>query len=84
MATGAVPTPDDYEGSIRTYAFERAEEGRAVRVGDKERSEAAAIVDVAPVASADLPLAAEQDATAEPPTTGDYLPDAQAVQSRQE
>jgi hypothetical protein len=44
VATGAVPTPDDYEGSLRTYAFERAEEGRAVRVGEKERSEAAAIV----------------------------------------
>ena len=29
---------------LRTYAFERAEEGRAVRVGEKERSEAAAIV----------------------------------------
>ena len=44
VATGAIPTPDDYEGSLRTYAFERAEEGRAVRVGEKERSEAAAVV----------------------------------------
>jgi hypothetical protein len=39
-----VRTPADFETALRTYAFERAEEGRAVRVGEKERSEAAAIV----------------------------------------
>jgi hypothetical protein len=39
-----VRTPEDFEGTLRTYASERAEEGRAVRVGEKERSEAAAIV----------------------------------------
>ncbi|MGH3143569.1 MAG: hypothetical protein ACRDO9_10630, partial [Gaiellales bacterium] len=44
MATPSARTPEDYEAALRTYAFERAEEGRAVRVGEKERSEAAAIV----------------------------------------
>ncbi|HEU0303304.1 MAG TPA: hypothetical protein VFR32_01860 [Gaiellaceae bacterium] len=39
-----VRLPDDFESTLRTYASERAEEGRAVRVGEKERSEAAAIV----------------------------------------
>ena len=44
MESATVRTPADYETALRTYAFERAEEGRAVRVGEKERSEAAAIV----------------------------------------
>jgi hypothetical protein len=40
----AVRSPADFEASLRAYASERAEEARAVRVGEKERSEAAAIV----------------------------------------
>ena len=37
-------TPEEFEATLRTYGSERAEEARAVRVGEKERSEAAAIV----------------------------------------
>jgi hypothetical protein len=37
-------TPGEFEATLRTYSSERAEEARAVRVGEKERSEAAAIV----------------------------------------
>jgi hypothetical protein len=39
-----VRTPTDFESTLRAYSSERAEEARAVRVGEKERSEAAAIV----------------------------------------
>ena len=39
-----VRTPAEYEDRLRTYIFERAEEVRAVRVGEKEVSERAAIV----------------------------------------
>jgi len=39
-----VRTPAEFEATLRTYSSERAEEARAVRVGEKERSEAAAIV----------------------------------------
>jgi len=35
---------EEFEATLRTYSSERAEEARAVRVGEKERSEAAAIV----------------------------------------
>ncbi len=44
MSTTAVRTPADYESRLQQYYFERAEEGRAVRVGEKEVSEQAAIV----------------------------------------
>jgi len=44
VATPNIRTPEDFEATLRTYATERAEESRAVRVGEKERSEAAAIV----------------------------------------
>jgi hypothetical protein len=44
VATPSIRTPDDFEATLRTYGSERAEEARAVRVGEKERSEAAAIV----------------------------------------
>lgn len=44
MSTTAVRTPDEYEVRLRDYIFERSEEGRAVRVGEKEVSEQAAIV----------------------------------------
>jgi hypothetical protein len=39
-----IRTAEDFEATLRTYGSERAEEARAVRVGEKERSEAAAIV----------------------------------------
>lgn len=44
MSTTAVQTPADYEAQLQKYYFERSEEGRAVRVGEKEVSEQAAIV----------------------------------------
>src|ERR1700750_1261652 len=44
MSTAAVLKPAEYEERLRKYVFERAEEGRAVRVGEKEFSERAAIV----------------------------------------
>jgi len=44
MSTTAVHTPAEYESRLRDYYYERAEEGRAVRVGEKEVSEQAAIV----------------------------------------
>src|SRR6266849_10469320 len=44
MSATAVRTPADYESRLQQYYFERAEEGRAVRVGEKEVSEQAAIV----------------------------------------
>src|SRR4249920_4122721 len=37
-------SPAEFESTLRSYSSERAEEARAVRVGEKERSEAAAIV----------------------------------------
>jgi hypothetical protein len=39
-----VRTPVEYEERLARYLFERSEEGRAVRVGEKETSEQAAIV----------------------------------------
>ena len=44
MSVAAVLRPADYESRLQRYLFERAEEGRAVRVGEKEVSESAAIV----------------------------------------
>jgi len=44
MATTAVRTPSEYESVLRRYYRERSEESRAVRVGEKEVSEQAAIV----------------------------------------
>jgi len=44
MSATAVRTPAEYETRLRDYYFERSEEGRAVRVGEKEVSEQAAIV----------------------------------------
>jgi hypothetical protein len=44
MSTTAVRTPAEYEARLRDYYFERSEEGRAVRVGEKEVSEQAAII----------------------------------------
>jgi len=44
MTVATVRTPAEYEDRLRTYIFERAEEVRAVRVGEKEISERAEIV----------------------------------------
>jgi hypothetical protein len=44
MSTTAVRTPAEYESRLQQYYYERSEEGRAVRVGEKEVSEQAAIV----------------------------------------
>src|ERR671926_805397 len=44
MSATAVRSPTEYESQLRRYLFERSEEGRAVRVGEKEVSEQAAIV----------------------------------------
>ena len=44
MSVATVRTPAEYEERLRTYLFERAEEVRAVRVGEKEISERAEIV----------------------------------------
>jgi hypothetical protein len=44
MSTTAVRTPAEYEVQLQKYYFERSEEARAVRVGEKEISEQAAIV----------------------------------------
>jgi hypothetical protein len=44
MSTTAVRSPADFEEHLQRYLFERSEEGRAVRVGEKEISEQAAIV----------------------------------------
>ena len=44
MSVATVRTPAEYEERLRNYLFERAEEVRAVRVGEKEVSERAEIV----------------------------------------
>src|ERR671939_1264797 len=44
MSTTAVRSPTEYESQLRRYLYERSDEGRAVRVGEKEVSEQAAIV----------------------------------------
>jgi hypothetical protein len=44
VSVAAVLVPADYESRLQRYLFERSEEGRAVRVGEKEVSERAEIV----------------------------------------
>src|SRR3954470_7110486 len=44
MSTTAIRDAAEYESRLQQYYFERAEEARAVRVGEKETSEQAAIV----------------------------------------
>jgi hypothetical protein len=44
MSATAVRTPSEFESRLQQYVYERSEEGRAVRVGEKEISEQAAIV----------------------------------------
>lgn len=45
MSAPAVRAPAEFEERLRTYVFERSEEERAVRVGEKEVAEHAAIVE---------------------------------------
>jgi hypothetical protein len=45
VSVAAVRSPAEYEERLSRYLFERSEEGRAVRVGEKEISEQAAIVE---------------------------------------
>jgi hypothetical protein len=45
VSVAAVRTPAEYEERLSRYLYERSEEGRAVRVGEKETSEQAAIVE---------------------------------------
>ena len=45
MSITTARTPAEYEERLSRYLFERSEEGRAVRVGEKEVSEQAAIVE---------------------------------------
>lgn len=40
----AIRTPDEFEANVRRFVFDRLEESRAVRVGEKDVSEQAAIV----------------------------------------
>jgi len=44
VSTTAVVSPPEFELRLQQYLFERSEEGRAVRVGEKETSEQAEIV----------------------------------------
>ncbi len=44
MSVTSVRSPAEYEERLQRYLYERSEEGRAVRVGEKETSEQAAIV----------------------------------------
>jgi len=44
MSVTTVRSPAEYEERLQRYLYERSEEGRAVRVGEKETSEQAAIV----------------------------------------
>jgi hypothetical protein len=44
MSTAVIRNAGEYESRLQQYYFERAEEARAVRVGEKEVSEQAAIV----------------------------------------
>src|SRR5262249_16204979 len=44
MSTTAVRSAAEFEEQLQKYLFDRSEEGRAVRVGEKEVSEQAAIV----------------------------------------
>src|SRR5213596_110586 len=45
MAMTAVRTPAEFEAELQRYLYERSEDGRVVRVGEKETSEQAAIVE---------------------------------------
>ncbi len=45
MSVVPATSPDEYEVRLQQYLYERSEEGRAVRVGEKETSEQAEIVE---------------------------------------
>ncbi|MEP6976598.1 MAG: hypothetical protein ABI948_00940 [Thermoleophilia bacterium] len=45
MSVAAARTPAQFEERLQRYLFERSEEARAIRVGEKETSEQAAIVE---------------------------------------
>jgi hypothetical protein len=67
VSVASIRTPADYEERLARYLFERSEEGRAVRVGEKEISEQAAIVerfrDLFSPAQVDVLRAAEESAS---------------------
>jgi hypothetical protein len=69
MSATAVRSPAEYESQLQRYLYERSEEGRAVRVGEKETSEQAAIVaryaDLFSREQLDALRHAEEQATAE-------------------
>ncbi len=44
MSTTSVVSGAEFEARLQRYLFESSEEGRAVRVGEKETSEQAAII----------------------------------------
>jgi hypothetical protein len=44
MKATVARSPAEFESQLQRYLYERSEEGRAVRVGEKEVSEQAAIV----------------------------------------
>src|SRR3954471_23845568 len=44
MGTATTRSPAEFEATLQRYIFERSEEARAVRVGEKETSEQAAVV----------------------------------------
>ena len=45
MSAPTILSPAEFEARLANYLFERSEEVRAVRVGEKETSEQAAIVE---------------------------------------
>jgi hypothetical protein len=69
MGVATVRAPAEYEERLARYLYERAEEARAVRVGEKETSEQAAIVeryrDLFSTAQLDTLLGAEDAAGAD-------------------
>ncbi len=67
MSAPAVRAPAEFEERLRTYYFERSEEERAVRVGEKELSEQAAIVERYADLFSRLQLEALRDAEDEAP-----------------
>ena len=70
MSTSAILAPAAFEDRLEQYLYERAEEGRKVRVGEKEVSEQAAIVaryaDLFTRAQLDGLRAAEADGSDDP------------------
>src|SRR5437763_16927854 len=69
MSSTSILSPTDFQGQLEKYMFERSEEWRAVRVGEKETSEQAEIVrryeDLFSREQLDALRAAEEAASAE-------------------